>query len=260
MENLENNTFSIRKSFRLYLKNELDQRIKKNPGYSLRSFAKGLNIDPSLLSKLINGKRKITDNQIEKLGIKLKLSLREIEVFKSYVEPFSKEENTYQLSLDQFDVISEWQHYAILEMMTLKNFEPDIHFVAKALNESVSNTVRYIETLKRVGLLEINEDGSWVDLSDGKSTHILDKNYTSYAHKQSQARILKKAIESLDSIEINKRDQSSMMVATNEAKINEAKDMITAFRRQLTEFLEDTNEKTTVYQTSFSLFPILNLE
>ncbi len=38
---------------------ELETRISRNPQYSLRSFARQLSIDPSLLCKILKGKRSI---------------------------------------------------------------------------------------------------------------------------------------------------------------------------------------------------------
>lgn len=246
------------KDFKRFLERELNKRCKRNPNYSLRSFAKSLDMDPSLLSKLISGKRKLTNYQIEKLGKTLGLKLKEIESFKEKQKVCEEKKDFYQLTLDQFDIISEWQHYAILEMLSLKNFRPDIKWIARQLKIEVEDANTYVECLKRVGLLEVETDGTWVDKSHGHSTHIVDKNFTSYAHKQSQKNILLKALESLDSVEIERRDQSSMMVSTSPKKIEEAKEMIATFRRLLMTFLEDTDDKTAVYQMSFSLFPLID--
>lgn len=39
-----------------YLKNQFDKKMVSNPQYSLRSFARSLEVDPSLLSKILNRK------------------------------------------------------------------------------------------------------------------------------------------------------------------------------------------------------------
>jgi len=261
MNNLETGTFSYQKDFKTYLQRILDRRCRENPNYSLRSFARGLDMDASLLSKLISGKRKMTNKQIEKLGKKLNLTLREINSFKNtHIENATLEADRYQLSLDEFDVISDWQHYAILEMMVLDEFQTDLSWIARHLKMSTKEAQKHIDRLKKIGILKIDKENSWHDLSQGKSTHILDKNFTSYAHKQSQKNILKKAIESLDSTSIEKRDQSSMMVATSPERIAQAKDMITLFRRELTNFLEESEEKSAIYQMSVSLFPLIEIE
>ncbi|MEE6249844.1 MAG: TIGR02147 family protein [Bdellovibrionota bacterium] len=257
MENFETLKKHSQKHFRLYLERELQRRVKSNSGYSLRSFARDLDTDPSLLSKLIRGKRKISNKQIDRLGKLLNLSLRSIESFKtdSYLD-YTQEE-PYQLSLDQFDIIADWQHYAILEMMSLKSFKPDIKWIAKKLNLSTQEVGTCLQRLQRVGILKIHPNGKWEDLSHGKSTHILDKNFTSYAHKKAQKNILEKAIHSIDHVAIEERDQSSIMMSCSKEKIDEAKHRITQFRRELSAFLEDTEEKDSVYQISISLFPLI---
>ena len=42
--------------YRAYLKEELERRIQTNPQYSLRAFASALDLDPTYLSKVLNGK------------------------------------------------------------------------------------------------------------------------------------------------------------------------------------------------------------
>ena len=47
---------TVYKDFRLYLQNEFVRRANKNPSYSLRSFARSLEVNDSTLSKLLSGK------------------------------------------------------------------------------------------------------------------------------------------------------------------------------------------------------------
>src|SRR3984957_9168996 len=53
--------------FRMILQRELLLRCERNPQYSLRSFAKSLQIDPSTLSQILRGKRSITASLLQKL-------------------------------------------------------------------------------------------------------------------------------------------------------------------------------------------------
>ncbi len=245
--------------FKLFLAREFRARNERNPNFSLRSFARALDMDPSLLSKLINGKRKMTNKQITKLGEKLGLSAIEIEDFqtiKGSKQKQSQVDREYQqITVDQFEVISRWQHYAILELMTLKTFRPDKNWIAKSLGISLEQLEKSLKSLLNLGLLKI-EDEKWIDTSSGFTTHIQGKNYTNYAFRQAQKDLLLKSVEALETIPIEKRDHSSMMLTTNPEKIDQAKDMITKFRRELTEFLEDCSDKTAVYQMQFSLFPL----
>ncbi|MBC7740621.1 MAG: DUF4423 domain-containing protein, partial [Bdellovibrionaceae bacterium] len=55
---------------------------------------------------------------------------------------------------------------------------------------------------------------------------------------------------------IHNRDHSTIVVATSPAKIQEAKLKIKQFRRQLAEFLENSESKNEIYHLSIGLFPI----
>ena len=56
-----------------YLNNELERKIEVNPGYSLRAFAKTLEIDPSQFSKILSRKTipslKLTEHILLRLSI-----------------------------------------------------------------------------------------------------------------------------------------------------------------------------------------------
>ena len=255
-----------RTDFRLLLQSELTRRCQANPSYSLRSFARFLELESSRLSKILRGDRPASVKLIPRLGQKLGLSQKEINAFceaaqkRRSPKDFRSKTSYMQLSLDVFESIEDWKHYAILELIKIRGFRPTMKWIAKALGITVSEARAYTERLARVGLLEIRPDGSWHDRSDGFSSHILGENETTYAHRRSQRQILELAAASLETIPIEKRDQSSVMMATSQKKILEAKRRIREFRRDLCDFLEDGSEKDSVFQLSISLFPMVEIE
>src|SRR5688500_6790024 len=95
---------------RLYLQSELVRRCKENPRYSLRAFARSLQMDFSTLSKILQGHRKLGPKATSRLD--QKLGLRPDEV-RSLLSPFSgnqsAEKDAYlQLANDTFEIISDW--------------------------------------------------------------------------------------------------------------------------------------------------------
>ena len=70
--------------FRVHLQNEFIDRCKKNPRYSLRAFARSLEIDSSSLSRLLNGKRMVSKTMHLVLGEKLGLAPHIIKYFRSF--------------------------------------------------------------------------------------------------------------------------------------------------------------------------------
>jgi len=67
--------------FRSFLQDELEKRCKKNPRFSLRAFARTLEVEPSALSKILHGKRALTPKMLMRMANQLGLQERDIERF-----------------------------------------------------------------------------------------------------------------------------------------------------------------------------------
>jgi hypothetical protein len=59
---------------------------------------------------------------------------------------------------------------------------------------------------------------------------------------------------------VEERDHTSIMMATDSKRLEEAKKMIKRFRRRLCSFMEQCESKNSIYQLSISFFPILKAE
>ncbi len=71
----------LQKDFVQVLKTELVRRSQKNPRYSLRSFAKFLEIDSSALSKILNRKRPLGQRSIRRFAERIGLAQEEVATF-----------------------------------------------------------------------------------------------------------------------------------------------------------------------------------
>ncbi|MGE5085032.1 MAG: DUF4423 domain-containing protein [Bacillota bacterium] len=67
--------------FRQFLEDELARRSQNYPRYSLRAFARHLDVDSSFLSKILNGKRTVTMRTIRMFGERLNLPVEQLQVF-----------------------------------------------------------------------------------------------------------------------------------------------------------------------------------
>jgi len=67
--------------FRAFLQDELEKRCKKNPRFSLRAFARTLEVEPSALSKILHGKRALTPKMLLRMASQLGLPEQDIERF-----------------------------------------------------------------------------------------------------------------------------------------------------------------------------------
>jgi len=163
-----------------------------------------------------------------------------------------------QLAIDSFAIISDWHHYAILELIHVESFESDINWIANALGIKMMEAKIAIERLKRVGLLEVNSKGEYIDASGGKSTNI-SNDMTHGALRKMQKQLLEKSIECLEKIPYEKRNNTSMTMGIDTRKLPEAFEEIKKFRRKMGKFLGDVNHKDQVYNLSIALCPLSNI-
>lgn len=255
------------KTFQSLLQQELVERCRKNPSYSLRAFAKSLEVSPSALSDMLRAKRPITDKTVEKFGFALGLRPKEIETFKTSAKPRKKtkaQRGTRRVSfqpiaLDEYSLIADWYHYAILELIKIDGVRHEPAAFAKMLGITTSEANIAIDRLTRLGLVERGSDDRLRDTSSGFSTNI-SGNLTSQASRHLQRQILEQAIAALVKLPIEVRNHTSMTMAVDPALLPQAIEKITNFRRELCEFLESSAAPKEVYQLALALFPITQIE
>lgn len=252
------------------LREELARRTRANSRYSLRSFAKQLEIDASFLSKILSHQRPLSPNNAVKILERIQIDAREKTLFwQSYVR---EREETYgqfdsdanalvgtpaqkheqYLDSDAFKIIAEPHHYAIVELTRIKSFQNNAQWIASVLGISETEVKESIERLILVGLLQ--KQGSKLIRTPGRHT-TADKTITDSALRYHQRKIIEQSIKALDQVSIEKRNQTSMTIAINPKKIPVAKKMMQDFLNQLSDVLESGSVEE-VYQISFSLFPV----
>ncbi len=267
-------------TFRDFLQEELIRRCRKNPSYSLRAFATSAGVNHALLSMVLNGKRKVTVNFILKTGTALGLSEVKLQKFiriaqkqnARATEPSFEEQRRQQelsrLTLDQYQLISEWYHDAILELARIPDFDLSAPAIAQALGISTLEAKSAKERLERMGLVEIDPlDGTWKETSN--NTTIAHLDLTSPALRAFQKRVLQLSMDSLEKVPKEHRDHTCITMAVRSSDLEEAKKRIKKFRRELLAFLQreeadDTEELALgtyddVYNVHISFFPLTNL-
>lgn len=245
-----NNKNQLSDTIRRELTVEFARRCDKNPRYSLRGFANSINVDSSYLSKIMNGKRNLSGISLQRFAEKLEFSPALSEACSTQM---SKSSFT-SLDIDKFRIISDWHHYAILEMTKLDHFQADAKWIAAYLGISHTEALSAIQRLQDCKLLEIASDGKWMILNNTTTKH----KFSDVAFKQLQKQILEQSIQALFAVPIQDRDQSSITMCVDKRRLERAKLKLKKFRRELMVYLEGGAKKDAVYQLSLSLFPIEN--
>ncbi len=233
--------------FRIWLQTEFTRRCRVNSRYSIRAFAKQLDINQSTLTQILNGKRKVSRKFIErlehKIGVKFHFEGENTLDFKYSI-----------LSVDAFTVISDWYHYAILEITAVKNFKSDPKWIALKLGITVSEVNMAIDRMLRLGMLV--KRGTKIQRAKQYIGNHTD-GVTSAAHKEFQRQLLTKALQAIDNCPQERKDITSITMPANSKKIKEVKEKIKKFRREICDHLEDGNHDS-VYQLCVQLFPLTN--
>lgn len=246
-----------------WLSSEFVKRRRKNKSYSLRSFANLVKLDSSTLSQILAGKRQISGKMVhrltEVLGVdpKIKTALLQYANKKIKVNKFAIEDQRdefRQLTLDAYSLISDWYHYAILELTFVKGFNNDHRWIAKELGITASEVSIALDRLKRLELIE-EVDGRLMK-TETFITNFQD-GVTSQALKNLQRNILTMALDAIDNTFADEKDISSMTFAINEKKMPEARRKIKVFRREMAHLLE-SGIQTKVYHLGVQLYPVNN--
>jgi len=239
---------------RTWLKGEFASRKRKNARYSLRAFAKHVDMEASTVSQLMAGKRKASTKVLtvlcEKLGARPEVRHT---LFSQLEEKAASPDLKYQLlAADAFAVLADWYHFAILELTTAEGFEGNAAWIADKLLISPVEAEVAVARLIRLGLLA-EQAGSLVKtqkfLTNGSGAD------TSAAHRELQRQILEQAMAAIDNASPSEKDITAITMAINPAQLPTARKRIKNFRRSLCDLLE-TGERTQVYQLAVQLFPI----
>ena len=144
-------------SFRAFLKDAFEYLKANRRGFSHRSFAKTAGFSSSnYIMLVIQGKRNLSSDGIQKIAKALKLKKGETEFFENLVRfdqaTSDTEKNFYYskiaankkyaeartLEKGEYEYYSKWYVPAIREMVLLKNFKEDPEWIASTLTPQIT--------------------------------------------------------------------------------------------------------------------------
>ena len=248
-------------SYRLTLQTELARRCAENPQYSLRAFAKYLGIDHSSLSQLLRGKRQFTEKTIRKFGVRLGLDEAVIVGWIQEEQRLAQSEESAhqvrQLTQDVASLMTDVNHYAILELTRIQGFQPDSRWIARVLGISVDEVNIALQCLIRLGLLEMVSTDQWIDHLGDAMTTMEDFTQAGIEHYLRQLHQL--TIRSMEQEPTARYVLSATTLAVSSTRIPAAIEMIARFREQLSAFLATPGKHDDVYHLQLSFVPVTHL-
>ncbi|MAF92005.1 MAG: hypothetical protein CL674_12110 [Bdellovibrionaceae bacterium] len=256
-----NETYYIQK-----IKEELSLRQRKNPSYSLRSYARDLGMHSSSLSQVLHRKRNLPFSKAQSVVQALDLNEEERTLFlnsfyrsKTKIDDIdiSELQKSYIVKNTHHKVLAEWEHFAVTELFDLNDFLVTKESISKKLGIALNRADVVLQNLEDAGLLKYDTTSSqYHRIHENIST---TEDVSNSALKQSHKEILEIASNKLEEIPLEFRDFSSVNMAVDPSKITEVKSIIREFRQKMLALLRD-GEKKDVYQLSIQFFPLSVLE
>ncbi len=260
-------------AYKIQLAEELHRRCTKNARYSIRAFARALNLDPGALSRILSGKQIPSFHVAEKILSNLDFTPNERAIFLDSLNevqkkrplkrvrqesnnPFLNNLSQNELNIELYKVISSWYHIAILELTMLDNFEGNSKWISKQLGISQVEAKLALDRLFDLNLLEV-KNGKIRKTQEQLTTN--SKTISTPALRTNQKEFLEKAIESLENDPIEERNTTSMTMAIDPELLPLAKEKIHDFNKELCQLLE-SKSKRRVYNLEIALYPLQKKE
>jgi len=258
-------------SFRDYLKRELEVRMSRNSSYSLRAFARDLKMGHARLSELLSGKKGLSNESAFQIAESLHLNRFEREAFLDQVElECSRNERLRErartrieerkkmnadravLNLDQFKLISDWYHFALLALMEFPDYREDVSWISNELGITAFQAEQALERLARLGLIE-TRDGRSYPVKDSVAT---PDGIASEAIRKAHQQLLQKAMDALVLVPVQERDFYSYILPIHTKDMPEISTKLRGFFQGLFEEYSKRPAVDRVVSLSSQLVPL----
>ena len=261
-------------NYRSYVADWFEAKRQSDPTFSRRSFSRLVgNSEPGLLTQIVNGRR-IRPKLVRPVSRALGLSRREADFFQALVQldqASSDEDRNHAwkrisstpafrearpLDAASFRYLSRWWYPVVKELAQRRDFRPDPAWIARRLRPSITEAQARdaLETLTRLGLLVVDDDGSTAPADAVVATpHEVQGLAVHNYHKG----MLERASEAIDRFEPEHRHFLASTASISHAALPELKEAMNAFQEQIAEICAryegDADE---VVQINLHLFPL----
>ena len=245
-----------------------EERKGRNPAYSLRSFARDLNIPAGRLSQYFSEKRHLTEKAGEILAQNLGFEPKEKALFLDSIRQknalrkgkiYTDGQPIGRLEIDQrnFEILSNPLHFDILSLIETDDFHSDISWIAQRLGQSTAEVRLCLERLVEAELI-LSEEKQWTLASAGQFR--TSDGVASSAIRKTHRKILQDTSRALEEkVDLELRDITAMCLAIDPEKMAEAKKMIRDFKNQFSKVME-SGKKKEVYRLGIQFLPVTQRE
>ncbi len=258
---------------RQVLSEAFEAKRARNARYTLRAFARDVDLSVSQMSRVLKGTAGISTESASQIASRLKWNEKETEHFLNLVNiEFSRSQmgrlsaKQKQMSAQEafpngepsaFNHLQEWYYLPLMCLVDLPDFDENPKWIASRLKIEEAEAESALQTLQEIKLLVQNSAGRLAASGEYFSN---SKGLPSRAVRQYHRKMLKKAYESVESQNTHERYLSSVMLAVDENQLEEAKQYLKKVADDFRlKFCNDLTQKNQVYALNLQYFGITNL-
>ncbi len=241
----------------------------KNAAFSLRSFAKFLDIPAGNLSQFLTGKRRFSPDTIKALAAKItdspeqrknlldEINAAELEALKKVKVSSTSDYEASTLTVEEFCDLDEWYYYAVRTLLSLKKPKYEIEWISQQLGITLTQADKALKLLFKYRLIELASDGRIVRTKKHLTTpDSTKKDPKTHAVKMKlHEQHLKHALDSIHNHDVSKRDITWVNIPANPEKLDRARELIRKFQDDMLALLED-EDPTVIYRLTVQLCPL----
>lgn len=237
--------------YREILKDIFVQRVSNNPSYSLRAFARDLDLSVSYLSEVLTSKKILKATYIDQIILKLNLDENSATIFKESCLFENKGKSSLkEISKEDFNDINDPLVFALLSTFFLEDFVNDIDWISEKLRISKEKCHQLINALVEKDILEI-KDGQITR----KSLNYIVKNFSNPEKlREFHQKCLFQIDQSLTNMPSEKIHLNHLSFAINPDKISTFREKTDKYLDEIEKLME-TGPQKDLYSLAVYLTP-----
>jgi uncharacterized protein (TIGR02147 family) len=222
-----------------------------NNSFSMRAFSKRIGVSSGALTEIFQNKRRVTITTAKKILSNLNYSPIEIEDFFQAKKHNNKKRDFKDLTIDQYEVLSNWQYLALLNLLELPEGDHSAEALAIRLGLPTKKIQEYLERLLKLEMIE----GEGERYKRTFVRYQTSEDISNSAIKKYHRETLALSEVALREIEPELRDFSSIVIKMNLKNIKKIKKLIREFQDEVSELVENDSPED-ICHLNVHLYPV----
>lgn len=159
------------------------------------------------------------------------------------------------IAQEAFEMVAQWHHVAIFEMICLPGFTDDPAWIAGRLGRAVTpeQVADSLMRFERLGLTMRTKNGKITRTSDAFTTA---HNIPSAAIRSFHRQLLERALAAIDGEPVSRRSLFGHTMPIDSGRMAEAQQLILEFRQRFHAVMSKTGSPDSIYHLAVQLLPL----